>query len=51
MESMQIKRCPVCLKYTLKDACCGKETASASPPKFSPEDKYWRQRLKAKGIM
>ena len=46
-----MKKCGVCSKYTLKEICCDKKTNVVAPLKFSPEDKYWRQRLKAKEIL
>lgn len=44
----QIRKCPNCLKYTLKDICrtCNEQTQSAHPAKFSPDDKYLKYRLK-----
>ncbi|MCX6778058.1 MAG: RNA-protein complex protein Nop10 [Candidatus Micrarchaeota archaeon] len=46
----KIMRCRVCGKYTMRETCCGEKTASAHPPKFSPEDKYAHYRRIAKGI-
>ncbi|TMI11862.1 RNA-protein complex protein Nop10 [Candidatus Bathyarchaeota archaeon] len=42
-----IRRCPKCSKYTLKDICpvCGTPTKNPHPAKFSPDDKYARQRI------
>ncbi len=42
--------CPHCDVYTLELRCprCGRQTVSAHPPKFSPEDKYGEYRRKAK---
>ena len=43
----QIRRCPKCREYTLKDICpkCNIATKSPIPPKFSPQDKYARYRM------
>ena len=43
----QLRKCTECEKYTLKLNCpsCNKETISAHPAKFSPDDKYMRYRL------
>ena len=43
----QLRKCPGCAQYTLKERCpkCGEETVSAHPAKFSPDDKYMRYRL------
>ncbi|TMI20228.1 RNA-protein complex protein Nop10 [Candidatus Bathyarchaeota archaeon] len=42
-----MRRCPNCSRYTLKETCpaCGTPTKSPHPPKFSPDDKYARQRM------
>ncbi|MBR9689807.1 MAG: ribosome biogenesis protein [Candidatus Altiarchaeota archaeon] len=45
-----MKKCSVCEKYTLTKCSCGGEVRSPEPPKFSPEDKYWKQRLQARGV-
>ncbi|HDR53377.1 MAG TPA: ribosome biogenesis protein [archaeon] len=47
-----LKRCNGCGTYTLKSECpaCGTATCSPRPARFSPDDKYWKQRLKAKGV-
>ena len=43
----QMRRCVACGWYTLKKQChkCSKDTMSAHPAKFSPDDKYMRYRL------
>jgi len=45
----QIRRCPLCGRYTLKEKCpvCDAQTLIAHPPKFSPTDKYARLRQRA----
>ncbi|HZY47714.1 MAG TPA: RNA-protein complex protein Nop10 [Candidatus Bathyarchaeia archaeon] len=42
-----MRRCPKCMRYTLKETCpaCGTPTKSPHPPRFSPDDKYARQRM------
>ncbi len=42
-----MRKCPKCGRYTLKESCpvCGTATVSPHPAKFSPEDKYARQRM------
>ena len=46
----QLRKCPECNRYTLKEKCrkCNVDTKSAHPAKFSPDDKYMRYRLAAK---
>ena len=46
----QLRRCPECAAYTMKEACpkCDAPTALAHPAKFSPDDKYSRYRLAAR---
>ncbi len=46
----QIKYCPYCRIYTLKDNCplCGRKTIVRKPPKFGPEDPYGEYRRKMK---
>ena len=43
----QMRRCSGCGVYSLKSSCpkCDKDTVSAHPAKFSPDDKYIRYRL------
>ena len=43
----QLRKCPKCNRYSLKEKCllCNEETISAHPAKFSPDDKYMRYRL------
>jgi H/ACA ribonucleoprotein complex subunit 3 len=47
-----MKKCPKCLKYTLKDYCkdCNVETITIKPPRYSPEDKYGKYRRKLKKL-
>ena len=42
----QLRKCPECEEYTLKDICkkCDQSTKSVHPAKFSPDDKYLRYR-------
>ncbi|TMI25778.1 RNA-protein complex protein Nop10 [Candidatus Bathyarchaeota archaeon] len=42
-----MRRCPKCSRYTLKEICpvCGTPTKNPRPAKFSPDDKYARQRM------
>ncbi|MCQ2069929.1 MAG: RNA-protein complex protein Nop10 [archaeon] len=44
--SSQLRKCPKCGRYTLKDNCvaCSVKTVSPIPPKFSPEDRYGKYR-------
>ena len=47
MDSI-LRRCKKCGRYTMrKDRCpyCGGELEVPHPPKFSPEDKYGRDRV------
>jgi H/ACA ribonucleoprotein complex subunit 3 len=43
-----LKRCINCRTYTLEEKCpkCGEETRSPHPPKFSPDDRYIRYRVR-----
>jgi len=46
-----MRKCVNCGRYTLRqDRCpiCGSEVRVPHPPRFSPEDKYVRYRLKAR---
>ncbi len=46
-----MRKCSVCGRYTLnKDKCpaCGAKVIVPHPPRFSPEDKYIKYRLKMK---
>jgi len=45
-----MKRCPCCGRYTLKDYCpeCGFKTVNAHPPSYSPQDRYGKYRRKEK---
>ncbi|MBN2454828.1 nucleolar RNA-binding Nop10p family protein [Candidatus Woesearchaeota archaeon] len=44
-------KCPACGKYTMKKCCCGKETFSPKPAKYSPEDSYGSYRRQVKKPM
>ncbi|MEM0066310.1 MAG: RNA-protein complex protein Nop10 [Sulfolobales archaeon] len=46
-----MRKCTKCGNYTLKEQCprCGSATIVASPPRFSPVDKYVKYRVIAKG--
>ncbi len=46
----QLRKCPKCKKYTLKDTCteCNEKTIAVHPAKFSPDDKYLRYRIAQK---
>lgn len=43
----QMRKCPSCKRYTLKDDCpqCGNKTVTVHPGKYSPDDKYARYRV------
>ncbi|MGB9882388.1 MAG: RNA-protein complex protein Nop10 [Methanomassiliicoccales archaeon] len=45
-----LRKCPKCQEYTLGETCprCGRRSVVATPPKFSPEDRYgtYRRRLR-----
>ncbi len=43
-----LRKCPKCNEYSLKEKCpkCSEKTISPHPPKFSPDDKYARLRIK-----
>ncbi|WP_018154212.1 RNA-protein complex protein Nop10 [Methanothermococcus thermolithotrophicus] len=41
---MRMRKCSKCGKYTLKELCCGENTVTVKPPRFSPEDRYGRYR-------
>ena len=45
-----IMKCPSCKLYTMKATCseCRVQTEYPKPPKYSPEDKYGRDRRAAK---
>ncbi|MBR9681125.1 MAG: ribosome biogenesis protein [Candidatus Altiarchaeota archaeon] len=45
-----MKKCVKCDSYVMSACKCGGDLRSVEPPKYSPQDKYWRQRLKAKGV-
>ena len=44
----QLRKCLNCFEYTLIKKChvCQNETVSAHPAKFSPDDKYYRYRIR-----
>ncbi|MDD1677744.1 MAG: RNA-protein complex protein Nop10 [Methanomicrobiales archaeon] len=41
-----IRRCPYDGTYTLHPICplCGSATRLAHPPRYSPQDRFWRYR-------
>tara|TARA_Y100000815_G_C12966029_1_gene358518 strand:+ start:186 stop:353 length:168 start_codon:yes stop_codon:yes gene_type:complete len=43
-----LRKCPKCQEYSLKEKCleCDEKTITPHPPKFSPDDKYSRLRIK-----
>ncbi|MGA2876105.1 MAG: RNA-protein complex protein Nop10 [Nitrososphaerales archaeon] len=46
-----LRKCKVCLNYTLGDKCpkCGSlETTIPHPPRFSPDDRYLRYRVRSR---
>jgi len=42
-----LRKCPQCSSYTLREICpyCGVRTVTPHPPRFSPKDKYVRERF------
>ena len=46
----QLRKCPECKSYTLKNKCekCNESTKSVHTAKFSPDDKYLRYRIAEK---
>lgn len=40
--------CTKCKRFTLEKQCCGENTITIKPPKYSPEDKYGSYRREAK---
>jgi len=46
----QLRKCPECKLYTLKNECkkCNGITKSVHPAKFSPDDRYLRYRIAEK---
>lgn len=47
----QLRKCTVCGRYTMKkDKCpvCGGDLILPYPPRFSPENKYQKYRIKLK---
>jgi H/ACA ribonucleoprotein complex subunit 3 len=47
---MKMRKCIKCKEYTFKEICpkCGQKTISPKPPKFSPQNKYGKERRKLK---
>ncbi len=47
-----MRKCKTCGIYTFQEICpiCGRPTVSPHPPRFSPEDKFWKYRLRARGV-
>ena len=45
-----MKKCAKCGDYVLVQCPCGGKTVNPEPPSWSEDDRYWRKRLKAKGI-
>jgi H/ACA ribonucleoprotein complex subunit 3 len=43
-----IMKCPKCGRYTMELKCpvCSAETVSSLPPRFSPQDRFARYRMK-----
>jgi H/ACA ribonucleoprotein complex subunit 3 len=43
---MALLKCVKCGRYTAKEKCpaCGAKTLNPEPPKFSPKDKYGKER-------
>ncbi|MGC8644775.1 MAG: RNA-protein complex protein Nop10 [Thermoplasmata archaeon] len=43
-----IMRCPKCGRYTMESRCpvCSSQTISSLPPRFSPQDKFGKYRMK-----
>ncbi len=48
MKKMRL--CTVCGEYTLKASHCGRESVSAHPAAFNPNDRFGEYRRKMKGI-
>lgn len=46
MKKMRL--CSVCRSYTLSESHCGKQTASAHPAGFNPNDRYGHYRRLAR---
>ena len=44
----RMRLCQVCGSYTLLEAHHGKQTISAHPPKFNPNDPYGEYRRRAR---
>ncbi|MCL4332442.1 MAG: RNA-protein complex protein Nop10 [Candidatus Thermoplasmatota archaeon] len=47
MKSL-IFKCTACSTYSMENVCpkCGSPTISTIPPRFSPQDKYGKYRMK-----
>ncbi|MEM0140742.1 MAG: RNA-protein complex protein Nop10 [Thermoplasmatales archaeon] len=43
-----IQKCPKCGAYTMQSTCpvCGSKTVSSLPPRFSPQDKFGKYRMR-----
>ncbi|MFH0737865.1 MAG: nucleolar RNA-binding Nop10p family protein [Candidatus Micrarchaeota archaeon] len=46
----RMRRCAVCGTYSLLEAHCRKQTDSAHPARFNPNDPYGALRRRSKGI-
>lgn len=44
----EIRQCPKCDGFTLKEECCGEKTESIVPPRYSPEEKHADLKRKVK---
>jgi H/ACA ribonucleoprotein complex subunit 3 len=51
MTRFVMRKCTKCGSYGLSERCskCGGETIMPHPPKFSPDDKYLKLRMKSLG--
>jgi rRNA maturation protein Nop10 len=49
-DMKKIRKCESCGIYTLEEKCHERQTKSAHPPKWNPNDKYATIRRKEKGI-
>jgi len=47
---VELKKCAKCGEYVLASCPCGGKAMKAAPPAWSEDDKYWRERLKARGV-
>lgn len=48
-----IRKCRICRIYTMREICpsCGKRTAMALPPRYSPDDRFGKYRRMLKRIV